>query len=40
MLETLDRLLVQERHGDHIFTTLASLSIDLSRGVASIDNTN
>jgi serine phosphatase RsbU (regulator of sigma subunit) len=36
MLETLDRLLVQERHGDHIFTTLASLSIDLPRGVASI----
>lgn len=34
LLETLDRLLVQERHRDHIFTTLASLSIDLTRGRA------
>src|SRR5579862_3982296 len=36
MLETLDRLLVQERHGSHIFTTLASLTIDPARGRASL----
>ncbi len=35
MLETLDRMLVQERHGDQIFTTLASLSIDLAGGRAA-----
>ncbi len=35
LLDTLDRLLVQERHRDHIFTTLASLSIDLARGHAT-----
>ena len=35
LIETLDRLLVQERHGDHIFTTLASLSIDLAQGRAA-----
>jgi serine phosphatase RsbU (regulator of sigma subunit) len=35
LLETLDRLLVQERHGDHIFTTLASVSIDLAQGCAA-----
>lgn len=35
LLQTLDRLLVQERHGDHIFTTLASLSIDLAQGRAA-----
>ena len=36
MLETLDRLMVQERHAEHIFTTLASLSIDLAEGTASV----
>jgi serine phosphatase RsbU (regulator of sigma subunit) len=36
LLGTLDRLMVQERHADHIFTTLASLSIDLSEGTASV----
>jgi serine phosphatase RsbU (regulator of sigma subunit) len=37
LLDTLDRLLVQERQSDHIFATLASLSIDLQRGlVASV----
>lgn len=35
LIETLDRLLVQERHADHIFTTLASLSIDLGEGRAA-----
>ncbi len=34
LLETLDRLVVQERHRDHIFATVASLSIDLERGRA------
>jgi serine phosphatase RsbU (regulator of sigma subunit) len=32
LLDTLDRLLVQERQSDHIFATVASLSIDLQRG--------
>lgn len=36
LLATLDRLLEQERHDDHIFTTLASVSIDLAHGRASI----
>jgi serine phosphatase RsbU (regulator of sigma subunit) len=36
LLETLDRLLTQERHADHIFTTLVSLSIDLDAGVAAV----
>jgi len=36
LLKTLDRLLVQERHGDHIFTTLASLTIDPIRGRATV----
>ena len=36
LLKTLDRLLVQERHGDHIFTTLASLTIDPVRGRATV----
>jgi serine phosphatase RsbU (regulator of sigma subunit) len=36
LLGILDRLLVQERHSDHLFTTLASLSIDLDDGVASV----
>ncbi|MGO9820819.1 MAG: PP2C family protein-serine/threonine phosphatase [Solirubrobacteraceae bacterium] len=35
LIETLDRLLVQERHADHIFTTLAWLSIDLAEGRAA-----
>jgi serine phosphatase RsbU (regulator of sigma subunit) len=35
LIQTLDRLLVQERHADHIFTTLASLSIDLAEGTAA-----
>jgi serine phosphatase RsbU (regulator of sigma subunit) len=35
LLETLDRLVIQERHRDHIFATVASLSIDLERGSAS-----
>jgi serine phosphatase RsbU (regulator of sigma subunit) len=35
LIETLDRLLVQERHAEHIFTTLASLSIDLAAGRAA-----
>jgi len=34
LLETLDRLVVQERHRDHIFATVASLRIDLERGTA------
>ena len=34
LLETLDRLVVQERHRDHIFATVASLSIDLDRNRA------
>jgi serine phosphatase RsbU (regulator of sigma subunit) len=36
LLTTLDRLLVQERHADHIFTTVASLSLDLARGTVSV----
>ena len=35
LLETLDRLVVQERHRDHIFATVASLSIDVERGTAA-----
>ena len=35
LIQTLDRLLVQDRHADHIFTTLASLSIDLAAGTAA-----
>ena len=35
LLETLDRLVVQERHRDHIFATVASLSIDVARGTAT-----
>ena len=34
LLETLDRLVVQERHRDHIFATVASLRIDLQSGSA------
>jgi serine phosphatase RsbU (regulator of sigma subunit) len=34
LLETLDRLVVQDRHRDHIFATVASLRIDLERGTA------
>jgi serine phosphatase RsbU (regulator of sigma subunit) len=29
-------VLAQERHADHIFTTLASLSVDLGTGVAEV----
>lgn len=37
LLETLDRLVIQERDRDHIFATVASLSIDVERGtVASV----
>jgi serine phosphatase RsbU (regulator of sigma subunit) len=36
LLETLDRVLMQERHAEHIFTTLVSLSIDLDAGVAAV----
>jgi serine phosphatase RsbU (regulator of sigma subunit) len=36
VLETLDRLLVQERHAEHIFTTLTSVSIDLASGIAAV----
>lgn len=36
LLHTLDRLMVQERHAEHIFTTLATLSIDLTDGTASV----
>jgi serine phosphatase RsbU (regulator of sigma subunit) len=34
LLATLDRVLAQERHADHIFTTLVSVSIDLADGIA------
>ena len=34
LLETLDRLVIQERHRDRIFATVASLRIDLERGTA------
>jgi serine phosphatase RsbU (regulator of sigma subunit) len=36
LLGTLDRVLMQERHAEHIFTTLVSLSIDLDAGVAAV----
>jgi serine phosphatase RsbU (regulator of sigma subunit) len=36
VLETLDRVMVQERHADHIFTTLATVSIDLQDRAASV----
>jgi serine phosphatase RsbU (regulator of sigma subunit) len=36
VLRTLDRVLMQERHADHIFTTLATLSIDLDAGTAAV----
>ncbi len=35
LLRTLDRLVAQERHKDHIFATVTSLSIDLRRGTAA-----
>jgi serine phosphatase RsbU (regulator of sigma subunit) len=36
LLETLDRLVVQERLRDHIFATVASLTIDVERGTAVV----
>jgi len=36
ILGTLDRVLAHERHADHIFTTLVSLSVDLEAGVAYV----
>jgi serine phosphatase RsbU (regulator of sigma subunit) len=36
VLATLDRVHAQERHAEHIFTTLACVSIDLSAGVATV----
>jgi len=33
---TLDRVLAQERHADHIFTTLASICVELGSGVATL----
>lgn len=36
LLKTLSRLILQERHDDHIFATVASLSIDLARGTAAV----
>jgi serine phosphatase RsbU (regulator of sigma subunit) len=36
VLRTLDRLMVQERHAEHVFTTVASLRIDLVEGTASV----
>ena len=36
LLQTLDRVMVQERHADHVFTTLASVSVDLTDGTASV----
>ena len=36
IFDTLDRVLAQERHADHIFTTLASLSVDLEAGRADV----
>ena len=36
LLDTLDRLLIQERQSDHIFATVASLSIDLQGGTVAI----
>ena len=36
LLDTLDRLLIQERQSDHIFATVASLSLDLRRGTVAI----
>ncbi|WP_249012303.1 PP2C family protein-serine/threonine phosphatase [Conexibacter sp. DBS9H8] len=35
MLEILDRLVVQERHADHVYATLASVRIDLTSGTAT-----
>ena len=36
VLRTLDRLLSQEREADHIFTTLATVSVDLDAGLATV----
>jgi serine phosphatase RsbU (regulator of sigma subunit) len=36
IFDTLDRVLAQERHAEHIFTTLASLSVDLEAGRADV----
>jgi serine phosphatase RsbU (regulator of sigma subunit) len=36
VLETLDRVTVQERHADHVFATLVSLRIDLGDGSATL----
>jgi serine phosphatase RsbU (regulator of sigma subunit) len=36
VLETLDRVMVQERHADHLFTTLATVTIDLSDDTAAV----
>jgi serine phosphatase RsbU (regulator of sigma subunit) len=36
MLRILDRLTAQERHADHIFTTMASVTINLATSTASV----
>lgn len=36
LLRILDRVVTQERHADHIFATLATVTLDLARGIASV----
>lgn len=36
LLNTMSRLILQERHRDHVFATVASLSIDLAGGSAAV----